>query len=380
MIGTSKLSDKQYDVVVVGGGIVGLASAYAAVKKGLKVALVEREAQNKDASIRNFGFVTVSGQRSGEHWQRAMHSRNIWADIAPKAGIKVEHTGLHMLVQRPEAMSVADAFLKTDMGESCRLLSQSEIQEQTPYLKTGLGVLYSPHELRVESNTAIGKLADWLAQVHGVDFYNKTTVQAVDLPTVHTSRGALQTAHCVICPGADLHGLYPDTLAQSDAKLCTLNMMRVMPRQAFKLNAAVMSDLSFARYDGFAQLPEARALISLLDTTQAAERKAGVHLIVVQSADGSLIIGDSHNYCDKELPFRDTYQDNLIINEFKKVMDIGEVDITQHWLGVYPSADNVVFKASPESGVAIGTITSGTGASTGFAFGEELINLVLESK
>lgn len=380
MTGTSKLSDKQYDVVVVGGGIVGLASAYAAVKKGLKVALVEREAQNKDASIRNFGFVTVSGQRSGEHWQRAMHSRNIWADIAPKAGIKVEHTGLHMLVQRPEAMSVADAFLKTEMGESCRLLSQSEIQEQTPYLKTGLGVLYSPHELRVESNTAIGKLADWLAQVHGVDFYNKTTVQAVDLPTVHTSRGTLHTAHCVICPGADLQGLYPDTLAQSDAKLCTLNMMRVMPRQAFKLNAAVMSDLSFARYDGFAQLPEARALISLLDNTQATERKAGVHLIVVQSADGSLIIGDSHDYCDKELPFRDTYQDNLIINEFKKVMDIGEVDITQHWLGVYPSADNVVFKASPESGVAIGTITSGTGASTGFAFGEELINLVLESK
>ena len=380
MTGTSKLSDKQYDVVVVGGGIVGLASAYAAVKKGLKVALVEREAQNKDASIRNFGFVTVSGQRSGEHWQRAMHSRNIWADIAPKAGIKVEHTGLHMLVQRPEAMSVADAFLKTEMGESCRLLSQSEIQEQTPYLRTGLGVLYSPHELRVESNTAIGKFADWLAQVHGVDFYNKTTVQVVDLPTVHTSRGALHTAHCVICPGADLQGLYPDTLAQSDAKLCTLNMMRVMPRQAFKLNAAVMSDLSFARYDGFAQLPEARALISLLDDTQAAERKAGVHLIVVQSADGSLIIGDSHDYCDKELPFRDTYQDNLIINEFKKVMDIGEVDITQHWLGVYPSADNVVFKASPESGVAIGTITSGTGASTGFAFGEELINLVLESK
>ena len=128
-------------------------------KKGLKVALVEREAQNKDASIRNFGFVTVSGQRSGEHWQRAMHSRNIWADIAPKAGIKVEHTGLHMLVQRPEAMSVAERFLKNEMGESCRLLSQSEIQEQTPYLRTGLGVLYSPHELRVESNTAIGKLA-----------------------------------------------------------------------------------------------------------------------------------------------------------------------------------------------------------------------------
>ena len=197
---------------------------------------------------------------------------------------------------------------------------------------------------------------------------------------VHTSRGTLQAEHCVVCPGTDLHSLYPETLAQAKAKLCTLNMMRVIPKKAFKLNAAVMSDLSFARYDGFAQLPEAQRLISLLDNIQSAERKAGVHLIVVQSADGSLIIGDSHDYSDKELPFRDVRVDDLIINEFHQVMDIGEIDIVQHWLGVYPSGDDVVFKASPEKGVVVGSVTSGTGASTGFAFGEELIHFVLESK
>lgn len=377
---STKLSPKKYDVVIVGGGIIGLASAYAAVKKGLSVALVERESKNKDASVRNFGFVTVSGQQSGAHWQRAMHSRNVWADIAPQAGIEVEHSGLHMLIQRPEAMDVAEAFLQTDMGASCRLLTQSEIAENAPYLKQGLGVLYSPHELRVESNTAIGKLANWLAQIHGVAFYNKTTVHSIELPVVHTSRGTLQAEHCVVCPGSDLHSLYPDTLAQAKAKLCTLNMMRVMPKKAFKLNAAVMSDLSFARYDGFAQLPEAQGLITLLDDIQSAERKAGVHLIVVQSADGSLIIGDSHDYSDRELPFREVRLDELIINEFHQVMDIGEIDIVQHWLGVYPSGDDVVFTASPEKGVVIGSVTGGTGASTGFAFGEELIDLVLESK
>lgn len=375
-----KLSEKKYDVVIVGGGIIGLASAYAAVKKGLSVALVERESQNKDASVRNFGFVTVSGQQSGAHWQRAMHSRNVWADIAPQAGIDVEHSGLHMLIQRPEAMDVAEAFLQTEMGASCRLLAQTEIAENTPYLKDGLGVLYSPHELRVESKTAISKLANWLHQTHGVDFYNKTTVHSIELPVLHTSRGTLQAEHCVVCPGTDLHSLYPETLAQAKAKLCTLNMMRVMPKKAFKLNAAVMSDLSFARYDGFVQLPEARGLINLLDDIQSAERKAGVHLIVVQSADGSLIIGDSHDYSDRELPFRDVRVDDLIINEFHQVMDVGEIDIVQHWLGVYPSGDDVVFTASPEKGVVIGSVTGGTGASTGFAFGEELIHLVLESK
>lgn len=371
----SKVSEKRYDVVIVGGGIIGLASAYAAVKKGLSVALVERESQNKDASVRNFGFVTVSGQQGGEHWQRAIHTRNIWADIAPKAGIEVEHSGLHMLIQRSEAMDVAEAFLQTEMGASCRLLTQAEIAENAPYLKKGLGVLYSPHELRVESKTAISKLVHWLHQAHGVDFYNKTTVHSIELPTVHTSRGTLYAEHCVVCPGTDLHSLYRETLAQAKAKLCTLNMMRVMPKKAFKLNAAVMSDLSFARYDGFSQLPEAQGLISLLDNIQSAERKAGVHLIVVQSADSSLVIGDSHDYSDRELPFRDVRIDDLIINEFHQVMDI-----VQHWLGVYPSGDNVVFKASPEKGVVVGSVTSGTGASTGFAFGEELIHLVLESK
>ena len=374
------LSDKTYDVVVVGGGIVGLASAYAAVKKGLSVAVVERQSQNKDASVRNFGFVTVSGQRRGEHWQRAMHSRNVWAEVAPKAGIQVEHRGLHMLMQRPEAVDVAEAFLKTEMGKDCRLLTPSEINEVVPYLKKGEGVLYSPHELRVESNTAIAKLAHWLEQVQGVDFYNQTTVTSVDLPEVHTSRGVLKTEHCVVCPGADFTSLYPDVLATTKAKMCTLNMMRVMPKQAFKLNAAVMSDLSFARYDGFAQLPEAEPLKNLLDDIQSVERLAGVHLIVVQSADGSLIIGDSHDYSDRELPFRDTRIDDLIINEFHRVMGVGEIDITQHWLGVYPSANEVVFKTSPEKGVVIGSVTGGTGASTGFAFGEELIDLVLESR
>lgn len=377
---SKKLSDKEYDIVVVGGGIVGLATAYAATKKGLSVAVVERQSQNKDASVRNFGFVTVSGQRSGEHWQRALYSRNVWAEVAPKAGIEVLHSGLQMLIQRPEAMAVAEAFLETEMGKQCHLLSQAEIDETAPYLHKGQGVLFSPHELRVESSTAIGKLSLWLQQQQGVDFYNNTTVVAVELPKIHTSRGTLDAHHCVVCPGMDYSSLYPETLAKAGVKHCTLNMMRVMPKQPFKLNAAIMSDLSFARYEGFSLLPEAQPLIRLLDNIQQEERESGIHLIVVQSADGSLIIGDSHDYSDRELPFRDTHLDNLILNEFKKVMNIGEIDIVQHWLGVYPSGEDVVFKVSPEPGVVIGSITSGTGASTGFAFGEELINLVLESK
>ena len=76
-------SEKHYDLVVVGAGVVGLATAYAARQRGLRVAVLERNAQCVGASVRNFGFVTVTGQRRGEHWRRAMRTRDIWQQVAP---------------------------------------------------------------------------------------------------------------------------------------------------------------------------------------------------------------------------------------------------------------------------------------------------------
>ena len=52
-----------------------------------RVVVIERDARANGASIRNFGFVTVTGQQRGQCWQRAMRSRQVWAEVAPAAGI-----------------------------------------------------------------------------------------------------------------------------------------------------------------------------------------------------------------------------------------------------------------------------------------------------
>ena len=67
---------------MVGAGIVGLAHALAAAKLGKRVVVIDRDAQANGASIRNFGFITVSGQAQQEVWPRARRSRDIWAAIA----------------------------------------------------------------------------------------------------------------------------------------------------------------------------------------------------------------------------------------------------------------------------------------------------------
>ena len=162
-----------FDLVVVGAGIVGLAHALAARRLGLSVAVIDREAEAIGASVRNFGFVTVTGQQAGDCWRRAMRSRDVWAEVAPQAGIAVEHQGLLVAARRPESMAVLEAFRATDMGEGCTLLSSADmVAQHGAILADGPfeGGLWSPHERRVESRFAIAKLAAWLETAMSMNF------------------------------------------------------------------------------------------------------------------------------------------------------------------------------------------------------------------
>jgi len=93
-----------FDLVVVGAGIVGLAHALAAAKRGLRVAVLERDACATSASVRNFGFVTVSGQDGGATRRRALRSREIWAQVAREAVIPVHQQGAVIVAQRLPAL------------------------------------------------------------------------------------------------------------------------------------------------------------------------------------------------------------------------------------------------------------------------------------
>jgi FAD dependent oxidoreductase TIGR03364 len=200
-----------YDLAVVGAGIVGFAHALAARRRGLRVVVIDREAECVGASIRNFGFVTVTGQQAGDCWRRAMRSRDVWAEVAPKAGIRVEHEGLLVTARRPEAMAVLEAFRATGMGEGCRLLTAAETRAEHGAILAGgplEGALWSPHERRVESRTAIPKLAAWL-EGEGVEFRRRTLVRAIEPGRVETTAGPITADRIVACPGDDLLGLFP---------------------------------------------------------------------------------------------------------------------------------------------------------------------------
>ena len=372
---------ERFDLAVVGAGIIGLATALAAGRRGLRVIVIDRDAQADGASVRNFGFVTVTGQERLSMWARARRSREVWCEVAGAANIPILHTGLWMTARRRESVAVLEAFIATEMAGDCRLLTPAEARRRCPQLLAPdlLAVLESTVEVRVESRDAIPRLASWLEAAYGVTFMRGTSVSTIDLPHVHTSRGRIEAARAAVCPGDDFTSLYAERVAMYGLTRCKLQMLRLAD-PGFRLPGALMSDLGLARYRGYADLAAASALKARLASEQAQYLEHGVHLIAVQSADGTLVVGDSHHYAATPDPISLQKVDTLILEEFRLALGIEPPPVIERWIGTYASAsDRQILIDAPEPRVRLAIVTCGAGASTGFAIGEELITSLFDT-
>lgn len=365
-------TETSYDLLVVGAGIVGLAHALMGARRGWRVGVVERDQRCIGASIRNFGFITVTGQRAGDTWRRARRSARIWDEVASAAGIPVLQRGLWVQAQRPLATAVLEAFRATEMGRDCELVRAAALAERAPWLRGGEAALYSPHELRVESRTAIPRLAAWLAEAHGVHLLHGEAALGVETGRVQTARHTLQAERIVLCPGTDLTGVALPWLPPG-LRLSRLQMLRLRPNAPVGLPAPVMADLSLVRYAGYAALPESAPLRAQLQQECPASLAAGIHLIAVQSGDGSLVVGDSHHDDTSPEPFASEAVDALIQQHLHETLVLPPCEVLERWTGVYPtghSADALI--VAPTPGLRVVLITSGTGASTAFGIAEEV--------
>ena len=103
-----------YDVAVVGAGILGLAHAYHLARRGLKVVVFERHPRAQGASVRNFGMIWPIGQPSGPMYQLARRSRELWLEVLTASGLWHAPSGsLHVAYHEDE-----DQVLREFAGEA----------------------------------------------------------------------------------------------------------------------------------------------------------------------------------------------------------------------------------------------------------------------
>jgi glycine/D-amino acid oxidase-like deaminating enzyme len=142
-----------------------------------------------------------------------------------------------------------------------------------------------------------------------------------------------------------------------------------------------MSDLGLVRYQGYATLEAAGPLKARLAAEQPEHLRHGIHLIVVQSADGSLVVGDSHHYAPTPNPFGSAAVDDLILEEFRLALGLKPPPVLERWTGTYASApDRGVLLDTPQPNVRLVIVTCGAGASIGFAIGEDVVTDLFGSR
>lgn len=137
------------DVIIVGGGIVGCATAYYLTRRGADVLLIERGEIGSGATGRSGGGVRQSA-RVSEELPLAMESVALFPALSDELGVDLEYTrrGNLRLVEIPDHVRPmqADVARQQKLGLDVRWLEPAEVVELVPVLKRDAicGASYCP--------------------------------------------------------------------------------------------------------------------------------------------------------------------------------------------------------------------------------------------
>jgi FAD dependent oxidoreductase TIGR03364 len=364
--------ERRADLVVVGGGIVGLAHAWHARRAGLAVLVVERDERAVGASIRNFGHICTTAQAGGV-LELARAAREDWLAIAADADIPVRADGTVVVARTDAERAVLEQFAAARGEEEVRLLDTTDAETVLGFSPDGLRMAaHLPLDLRLSAPDAVPAVARHLADL-GVEFLWRTAVQDLGEEIVHTTRGTIRAERIVVAVGHDVDRLFPDLADQAAVRRCRLRMLEVDAPNGMRVPPAVLTGMSMLRYDGLAGMPAAAAVrAEVLDRApELLDRQ--VNLMFTQRPDGRLVLGDTHHYDVTEDPFEDEASDELLLSEFRRLLG-APLTVRRRWRGVYASSARSPFLvAEPIPGVTVASVTSGIGMTTAFGLARSVL-------
>jgi FAD dependent oxidoreductase TIGR03364 len=378
------------DVVVVGAGVLGTFHAYFAAKKGYKTFLLERNVLPQAASTRNFGMIVQTIVETDTEWARfARRSRELYLSLQQEYDITVKTSGSLYIASTELERNVLQEFAQLHaQTHRCIYLTAEDALARYPFIQADYcqGALLFPDDLTIDPQQMLRRLIPALTQKGLINYFPQTTVVGVESHgqycSVRDARGTIFTAqHVIVCSGADYRTLFPAQFKQSGLRVCKLQMMQTAPQGQSILPHSLLSGLSILRYPAFKSCPSYPAL-----QKQAVDehlREYGIHLLFKQSINGTVIIGDSHEYSEIAAETLREETTDPLINEAilaygKRMINLPTWDIKHIWNGYYLiHPERAIYTAQVDENIHIITGIGGKGMSTGPGFVLSHINTFL---
>ncbi len=360
---------EQFDVVVVGAGIVGLGAAYAAARRGQRVVVIDRSADPNGATVRNFGHLCI-GAQTGIAREHADVARGIWLDLAREAGFWIRESGTLVVARHPDELALIEAAA---VGGGIDVLDAADTERRLPLRAgTAVGGAHIRTDLQTHPREAAAAVRRHLAAL-GVEFRLRTAVGRVMTGRVETSRGPIDAGLVVVATNHDVDQLLPELAEANAVERCALDMMRARVALAAPLDAPLLTGWSLTRYGRFASLAEADPVRSRLHAERPDLAALDLNQMYTQLPDGTVIIGDTHVRGSAVAPFQSESAAELMIREAERLFD-APVSVIERWQGVYASGRDEFLHAEPEPGVIAIAATTGIGMTCGLGLAESAVS------
>jgi FAD dependent oxidoreductase TIGR03364 len=366
------------DVAVVGAGVVGLAFAWEAARRGRSVVLFDRAAPPRGASVRNFGMIWPIGQAPGPDYDRALRSRARWRELRARAGLWAAECGALHVVYRADEDAVLREFatVAPALGVACEYLSAREAVARFPAVNPDglVGALFSPTELAVDPRDAVARITRFLVETFGVRVRFGTAVTAIEMPHVRTAGGETWRAdRAFVCSGTDFETLFPDVFAASGIRRCKLQMMRTGPQPGgWRVGTHLAGGLTLCHYKSFEVCSTLAAVRARTAATMPEYVKYGIHVMAAQNERGEVVIGDSHEYDADISPFDKAEIDALVLAYLGQMLDLPDRTVAARWHGVYAKhPTRSLVTAEPQPGCVLAVAPGGAGMTLSFGLAED---------
>ena len=355
-------------IVVVGGGLVGTATAYFAAREGLSVTLLEQEAIGYGASGRNPGFVWLHCRNPGWALDVSMAGRRLYDDLVRDLPVPFEFRAEGGLIYftTPEQGRVFEEFVarRRDDGLDMELIDGAEVRRQVgPIRPDVLGASFCANDAQINTPTVVAALAAG-ARAEGADVREGVTVTALAragdrVVGVETDAGRVEADMVVIATGAWTQQLLAAQDVAMPVGMERLQVLATVPRP-LDIHPVVYGPLAAKQYSLFRDLPswDEPAFLAPYEI----ESGRWMLQLLSQRANGEVLLG-----CPMDYPPAVTHEVTLsglrdtataISEDFPGLRDVG---IDRMWAGVLPFTSDLV--------PIIDEVTPGLFVAAGHVFG-----------
>jgi glycine/D-amino acid oxidase-like deaminating enzyme len=184
------------EVVVVGGGVIGVSLAYGMVKNGAKVILIDKVDNRLTASRGNFGLVWVQGKGKGmpRYVEWSIEATEKWPEFAEnlenESGFNLNYEktgGLEICLGEEEHQERVNFIEEMSQASSsgrydCEMISLKELQGMIPEIKLGKevsGASFCSHDGCVNPLNLLKAMSSSF-QENGGDYRPEQLVQKIE--------------------------------------------------------------------------------------------------------------------------------------------------------------------------------------------------------